>query len=47
MVASRATCPFGSGEKVSLESRRGEGEEYTEFEKFRLTYKDQYAQDVR
>lgn len=36
-----------TGEKVSLYSPRFEGEEYTEFEKFLLTYKDQYAQDVR
>lgn len=36
-----------TGEKVSLYSPRFEGEEYTEFEKFLLTYKDQYAQDVQ
>ncbi len=36
-----------TGEKVSLYSPRFKGEEYTEFEKFLLTYKDQYAQDVR
>lgn len=36
-----------TGEKVSLYSPRIEGEEYTEFEKFLLTYKDQYAQDVQ
>ena len=36
-----------NGEKVSLYSPRFEGEEYTEFEKFLLTYKDQYAQDVQ
>lgn len=29
-----------TGEKVSLYSPRFEGEEYTEFEKFLLTYKD-------
>lgn len=29
-----------TGEKVSLYSPRIEGEEYTEFEKFLLTYKD-------
>ena len=33
-----------TGEKVSLYSPRFEGEEYTEFEKFLLTYKDQYVQ---
>ena len=36
-----------TGEKVSLYSPRFEGEEYTEFEKFLLTYKDQYAQDIQ
>lgn len=36
-----------TGEKVSLYSPIFEGEEYTEFEKFLLTYKDQYAQDVQ
>lgn len=36
-----------TGEKVCLYSPRFEGEEYTEFEKFLLTYKDQYAQDVQ
>lgn len=36
-----------TGEKVSLYSPRFKGEEYTEFEKFLLTYKDQYAQDVQ
>lgn len=36
-----------TGEKVSLYYPRFEGEEYTEFEKFLLTYKDQYAQDVQ
>lgn len=36
-----------TGEKVSLYSPRFEGEEYTEFEKFLLTYKDRYAQDVQ
>lgn len=32
--------------KVSLYSPRYEGEEYTEFEKFLLTYRDQYPSDV-
>ena len=36
-----------TGEKVSLYSPRFEGEEYTEFEKFLLTYKDQYAKDIQ
>ena len=36
-----------TGEKVSLYSPRFESEEYTEFEKFLLTYKDKYAQDVQ
>lgn len=36
-----------TGEKVSLYSPRFEGEEYTEFEKFLLTYKEQYANDVQ
>ena len=36
-----------TGKKVSLYSPRFESEEYTEFEKFLLTYKDQYAQDVQ
>ena len=35
-----------SGEKVSLYSPRFEGEEYTEFEKFLLTYKENYLQDI-
>lgn len=35
------------GEKVSLYSPRFEGEEYTEFEKFLLLYKDTYPDDVR
>lgn len=34
------------GEKVSLYSPRFEGEEYTEFEKFILQFKDDYPQDV-
>lgn len=36
-----------TGEKVSLYSPRFEGEEYTEFEKFLLAYKDKYAHDVQ
>lgn len=36
-----------TGEKVSLYSPRFEGEEYTEFEKILLTYKDRYAQEDR
>lgn len=36
-----------TGEKVSLYSPRFEGEEYTEFEKFLLTYREQYANDVQ
>lgn len=35
------------GEKVSLYSPRFEGEEYTEFEKFLLNYKESYAQDIQ
>ena len=35
------------GEKVSLYSPHFDGEEYTEFEKFLLTYKDTYPDDVR
>ena len=35
------------GEKVSLYSPHFDGEEYTEFEKFLLTYKDAYPDDVR
>ena len=35
------------GEKVSLYSPHFEGEEYTEFEKFLLAYKDIYPNDVR
>ena len=35
------------GEKVSLYSPHFEGEEYSEFEKFLLTYKDVYPDDVR
>ena len=34
------------GSKVSLYSPRFEGEEYTEFEKFLLQYKDKYPKDV-
>lgn len=36
-----------NGEKVSLYSPRFEGEEYTEFEKFLLTYKENYLQDIQ
>lgn len=35
-----------SGDKVSLYSPRFEGEEFTEFERFLLTYKDNYAEDI-
>ncbi len=35
------------GERVSLYSPHFEGEEYSEFEKFLLTYKDDYPDDVR
>ncbi len=35
------------GEKVSLYSPHFEGEEYSEFEKFLLEYKDTYPEDVR
>ncbi len=35
------------GEKVSLYSPHFEGEEYSEFEKFLLTYKDAYPEDIR
>ena len=35
------------GDKVSLYSPHFDGEEYTEFEKFLLTYKDTYPDDVR
>lgn len=35
------------GEKVSLYSPRFEGEEYTEFEKFLLNYKDTYPRDIQ
>lgn len=34
------------GDKVSLYSPRFEGEDYTEFEKFLLKYKDNYPNDV-
>ena len=36
-----------NGEKVSLYSPKFEGEEYTEFEKFLLTYKDSHTQDIQ
>ena len=36
-----------TGEKVSLYSPRFEGEKKKKNKKFLLTYKDQYAQDVR
>ena len=35
------------GEKVSLYSPHFEGEEYSEFEKFLLEYKDTYPDDIR
>ena len=35
------------GEKVSLYSPHFEGEEYSEFEKFLLAYKDTYPDDIR
>ena len=35
------------GDKVSLYSQHFEGEEYSEFEKFLLTFKDTYPDDVR
>ena len=35
------------GDKVSLYSPHFEGEEYSEFEKFLLTFKDTYPDDVR
>lgn len=35
------------GDKVSLYSPHFEGEEYSEFEKFLLEYKDKYPDDVR
>ena len=35
------------GDKISLYSPHFEGEEYSEFEKFLLTYKDSYPDDVR
>ena len=34
------------GEKVSLYSPQFEGEQYTEFEKFLLSYKDVFPEDV-
>lgn len=36
-----------TGEKVSLYSPRFEGEEYTEFEKFLLEFKDSHAYDIQ
>lgn len=36
-----------TGDRVSLYSPRFEGEEYTEFEKFLLTYKEDYLQDIQ
>ena len=36
-----------NSEKVSLYSPHFEGEEYSEFEKFLLTYKDSYPKDVQ
>ena len=36
-----------TGEKVSLYSPRFEGEDYTEFEKFLLEFKDTHARDVQ
>ena len=36
-----------TGEKVSLYSPRFEGEEYTEFEKFLLEFKDSHVHDVQ
>ena len=35
------------GEKVSLYSPRFEGEDYSEFERFLLTYKDSHPNDIR
>lgn len=35
------------GEKVSLYSPHFEGEEYSEFEKFLLAYKDTYPEDIK
>lgn len=35
------------GDRVSLYSPRFEGEEYTEFEKFLLAFKDQYPHDIQ
>ena len=35
------------GEKVSLYSPHFDGENYSEFEKFLLTYKDTYPDDVQ
>lgn len=36
-----------TGEKVSLYSPKFDGEQYTEFEKFLLTYKDTHTEDVQ
>lgn len=36
-----------SGDRVSLYSPRFEGEEYTEFEKFLITYKDTHINDIQ
>lgn len=36
-----------NGGKVSLYSPRFEGEQYTEFEKFLLAFKEQYPDDVK
>ena len=36
-----------SGERVSLYSPRFEGDDYTEFEKFLLEYKDTYTRDLQ
>lgn len=36
-----------TGDKVSLYSPRFEGEEYTEFEKFIIAYKDSYPTDIQ
>lgn len=36
-----------TGERVSLYSPKFEGEEYTEFEKFLLAYKDEYLEDIQ
>lgn len=36
-----------TGDKVSLYSPRFEGEEYSEFEKFLIKYKDEYTRDIQ